>query len=69
MDERELAFERIRGAKTIIPSISGYDGAHQKAMQIAAFMEIVEGKSLSQKSFYDLEREFREEPPKLGRRK
>lgn len=57
-DDRELTFERMRGAKAIIPAISGFNHAYQKALEIAAFMDIVNGTPLTEKEILKLRREF-----------
>lgn len=60
LSERDLMFERLAGARMIIPSISGYNHAHQTALEIAAYMSIVEGKTLDGQAFSKLERGLRE---------
>lgn len=61
LNEYDLMFERLEGAKMIIPGISGYDNARRRALEVAAYMEIVEGRPLTEKQFADLYRDFREE--------
>jgi len=61
MDDREIMFERLAGAQAIIPAISGWDHAHQKAMNIAAYLSIVEGRTLTHAEFIKLENGIRDD--------
>lgn len=59
--DRDRLFERMHAAKAVIPAIAGYDVAHQEALEIAAFMELVEGKPLTAYQFRQLLAEKRRE--------
>lgn len=59
--DRDELFERLHAAKTVIPAIAGFDIAHEEALGIAAFMELVEGKPLTARQFQELLAEKRRE--------